>query len=241
MSKADAFVVSCIDPRTTRSAAEIMAELGRTDRYSEMRIPGAALALTEPSLPEGQVLLEALDASRRLHGIRTVIFLNHRDCGAVGLWSGRELQAGSLEETRIHARLLHCAAEVVRARHPDLEVRLKLMDLQGRMQALPCPNCTPTALRGEVGNRTRLSTAGVRRQVAAELRASSDASGRVGRAEFVRAVSLYRSLFDRPLDEAEAAERVATILSSQGLSPRAEGWPPFRSLRWYRRVAPGRH
>ena len=47
-SKADAFVVSCIDPRLTNDVTNFLGALGREGRYSEMRIAGAALALAEP-------------------------------------------------------------------------------------------------------------------------------------------------------------------------------------------------
>jgi hypothetical protein len=42
-SKADTFLVSCIDPRLTDDTTHYFNALGRTDRYSEMRIAGAAL------------------------------------------------------------------------------------------------------------------------------------------------------------------------------------------------------
>jgi hypothetical protein len=53
-AKADTFLVSCIDPRLTDDTTFHFAALGRTDRYSEMRIAGAALALVDSNRPNWQ-------------------------------------------------------------------------------------------------------------------------------------------------------------------------------------------
>jgi len=156
-SKADAFVVSCIDPRTTGEVAALQAALGRTDRYSELRIAGAALAAIDPAQPAAEVLWGNLAASRQLHGIRKVTFLNHRDCGAMHIWAGRRLADDPVEEQRRHAEVLSRAAEEVRRRHPDLLVELKLINLDGTAEVVPCPHCIPAGFRAEaVGPAARL-------------------------------------------------------------------------------------
>jgi hypothetical protein len=150
-SKADAFLVSCIDPRLTDDTTVLMAALGRTDRYSEMRIAGAALAAVDPARPAwGTALWENLAASRQLHGVRKVVFLNHRDCGAMHIWAGRRLADDPAEELRQHHGVMQRAAEAVRARHPDMTIELKLMELDGTARLLPCAACAPTGgLRAE--------------------------------------------------------------------------------------------
>lgn len=147
---ADTFLVSCIDPRLTDDTTFHFAALGRTDRYSEMRIAGAGLAALDDFNPAwSQALFENLAASRQLHGIRKVTFLNHRDCGAVHMWAGRRLSEDPAEELRVHGELLNRAADAVRARHPDLLVEIKLMDLDGTVRVLPCANCVPSGFRAE--------------------------------------------------------------------------------------------
>lgn len=136
-------MVSCIDPRTTGDVAALLAALGRADRYSELRIAGAALAAMDPASPAATVLWENLAASRKLHGIRKVTFLNHRDCGAMHIWAGRRLADDPMEEQRRHTEVLSRAAEEVRRRHPDLLVELKLVNLDGTTQVIPCAHCIP--------------------------------------------------------------------------------------------------
>lgn len=162
---ADTFLVSCIDPRLTDDTTFYFEALGRTDRYSEMRIAGAALAaLAEHNASWSNALFENLAASRQLHGIRRVTFLNHRDCGAVHLWAGRKLSGDPAEEERVHADILNRAAEAVRARHPDLMIEIKLMDLDGRVRVLPCAACVPRGFRADavdpVGQALAQATAG---------------------------------------------------------------------------------
>ncbi|CAH0224158.1 hypothetical protein [Roseomonas sp. CECT 9278] len=149
--KADAFLVSCIDPRLTDDTTFLMAALGRTDRYSEMRIAGAALAAVDPARPAWNTALwENLAASRQLHGVREVIFVNHRDCGAMHGWAGRRLSDDPADELRQHHGVLERAAAAVRARHPDLGVTIKLMELDGSARVLPCAACGPAGgLRAE--------------------------------------------------------------------------------------------
>jgi hypothetical protein len=149
-SAADTFVVSCIDPRFVEDPAALLHALGRGGRYSEMRIAGAALAAVNEAQPAwSSALWDNLAASRQLHGVRRVTFLNHRDCGAVNAWAGRKLSDDPQEELRVHAEILNRAAAEVRRRHPDMEVEIKLMALDGTVQVLPCAHCAPQGLRAE--------------------------------------------------------------------------------------------
>ena len=158
-SVADTFVVSCIDPRFVEEPAQLLRTLGRTGRYSEMRIAGAALAAVNAAQPAWSAALwDNLAASRRLHGVRRVTFLNHRDCGAVNGWAGRKLSVDPADELQVHTDLLNRAAAEVRRRHPDMEVEIALMDLEGGVQVLPCQHCAPQGLRAEA-----VAAPGVRR------------------------------------------------------------------------------
>ncbi|WP_170979354.1 hypothetical protein [Roseomonas sp. HF4] len=149
--KADTFLVSCIDPRLTDDVTFLMAALGRTGRYSEMRIAGAALAAAEDWRPAWSATLwDNLAASRQLHGVRRVVFVNHRDCGAMHLHAGRRLADDPAAEFRAHEAVLNRAAAAVRARHPDMTVELQLMELDGSVRILPCAGCAPAGgLRAE--------------------------------------------------------------------------------------------
>ena len=147
-SKADTFLISCIDPRFPDDTTFRFAALGRTDRYSEMRIAGAALAVVDESRPNWQTALwENLAASIQLHGIRNVTLLNHADCGAMDLWAGRRLRDDPAEELRVHGEVLNRAADAIRARHPDLLIELKFMEKDGSVARPACRSCIPAGFR----------------------------------------------------------------------------------------------
>ena len=151
-SKADAFVLSCIDPRLVDDVTQLLATMGRANRYSEMRIAGAALAAVDQNRPGWNTAVwENLAASRQLHGVRRVIIINHRDCGAMNLWAGRNLAADPSDELRQHQSVMDRAAAEVLRRHPDMAVELHLMALDGSTQRLPCAACAASApgLRAE--------------------------------------------------------------------------------------------
>jgi hypothetical protein len=148
-SKADAFVLSCIDPRLVDDVTQLLATMGRTNRYSEMRIAGAALATVDEARPGWNTAVwENLAASRQLHGVRRVIIVNHRDCGAMNLWAGRNLAQDPAEEQRQHQAVMERAAAEVLRRHPDMAVELHLMALDGSTQRLPCSACQAVATPG---------------------------------------------------------------------------------------------
>ncbi len=294
-SVADTFVVSCIDPRFVEEPSALLQMLGRTGRYSEMRIAGAALAAVDETRPTwGTALWENLAASRQLHGVRRVTFLNHRDCGAVNAWAGRKLSADPADELRVHTDLLNRAAAEVRRRHPDMEVEIKLMELDGAVQSLPCLHCAPQGLRAEAvmppasvpspnrkpeafaelvrlrsapgaqpdaAQERELLATGIReygltvdearrirgevgapsgavaeRDISVFLTSRADARGRIGRTDVAEAGRLYRRLSGGTLREQDAKARAARIASTAGLEPRAEGFWPFRSERWFRRL-----
>ncbi len=314
-SKADTFLVSCIDPRLTDDTTHYFNALGRTDRYSEMRIAGAALAAIDTNRPAWNTALwDNLAASRQLHGIRKVTFLNHRDCGAMHIWAGRRLSDDPAEEFRQHTEVLNLAAEAVRARHPDLLVEIKLMELDGSVRVLPCAACVPQGFRAEAfgpaavsiaaasrgagaeiapsaraptpvdaagfaelarvragaamdpaaelallsegvtrygltaqAARQALEAAGLRqgatsaragtRDVAAFLASRKDAAGQVGSRDVTQAAALYRRLAGPELTLADAQRRTAALAESASITPRAEGFWPFRSTRWFRPAA----
>lgn len=217
-NKADAFVVSCIDPRLTDDVTYLMAALGRTDRYSEMRIAGAALAAVDETRPAwAAALWENLTASREMHGVSTVVFINHRDCGAMNLHAGRRLADDPVEELRQHRLVLDRAAAEVRRRYPDMTVELRLMELDGSARMLPCADCAP---RGLVAEAVSAPAADPRRAFADLVRlrgAAPEAAQRDLMAEGVTRFGLDAAEI-RQVTEAEARRRGVSTTAEREVS-----------------------
>jgi carbonic anhydrase len=65
---------------------------------------------------------QALDLARRLHSIRHLIVLEHRDCGAYALVLGGDLAKKPAAETHIHAEMTGKLAASLRQRHPEISL-----------------------------------------------------------------------------------------------------------------------
>lgn len=231
-SKADTFLISCIDPRFTDDTTFRFAALGRTDRYSEMRIAGAALALVDDNRPSWQAAVwENLAASLQLHGIRNVTLLNHADCGAMDLWVGRRLRDDPAEELRLHTEVLNRAADAIRARHPDLLIEIKFMEKDGSVARPACRSCIPAGFRAgppgadslptllpmeaaapgpaaRFGELARLRSRGAPLDAEAELRLLSAGVGEAGLSAAAARDALRQAQDGRP--DAAAVERDVT-------------------------------
>jgi hypothetical protein len=247
-SKADAFVVSCIDPRLVDDVTFLMESVGRTNRYSEFRIAGAALAAVDPARPAwGQALWENLAASRQLHGVRKVVFVNHRDCGAMDLFAGRRLSLDPADERAQHQAVMDRAAAGVLSRHPDMQVELRLMELDGRSSLLPCVACAAGPLRAEAvpppgfGDLLRLHLRDGPLAPEAERALLTEGVTRYGlTAEAARtALAAAAAARGEPTGAAAAREVLAYLRSRADTGNRVARTDVVRSAALYRRLSPG--
>ena len=71
-------------------------------------------------------VLKQVEISRRLHSVKTVILINHEDCGAYG-------EAGTLDR---HAADLRTAGDKIKASFPDLAVELYYMHITGILEPI---------------------------------------------------------------------------------------------------------
>lgn len=133
----DALLLSCIDYRLTDKTANYMAGRGLKEDYDQVVLAGASLGAVTEKFPDwGRTFWEHLDLAVKLHGIKRVIALDHRDCGAYRLILGKELADDRAKETRVHAEILHRLRSEIRTRHPALAAELLLMALDGSVETI---------------------------------------------------------------------------------------------------------
>ena len=113
-------LVRCMDFRLGPAIRDYLNEKNLYGHIDIISMAGGAkdLEQSDESALEGQV-----DLSKRLHQIKTVILINHTDCGGYG---GHEA-FGSLEEER--AQLIgdmKNARDKLTSKYQDLEVKLVL-------------------------------------------------------------------------------------------------------------------
>ncbi|MBV9326245.1 MAG: hypothetical protein JO352_20980 [Chloroflexi bacterium] len=128
----EALLLNCIDYRLIQHVNRYMSLRGMTGKYDQVVLAGASLAAVYPGLPDwNQTFWDQLQVSSDLHNIARVIVLDHRDCGAFKTYLGRDYGQEPDAETQVHAVYLDTLRQQINARHPELEVELMLMSLDG--------------------------------------------------------------------------------------------------------------
>jgi hypothetical protein len=121
-----------MDFRLHDSLANFFAEQELVGAGADIiRVAGAIKSLAQPKESRDRdFLLEMLNVSYDLHGVRQFFLINHEDCGAYGL----EDVPDSEEELAIHREDLKAAKALVESRFPDVEVLSYFMWMNGKAE-----------------------------------------------------------------------------------------------------------
>ncbi|CAO3379699.1 carbonic anhydrase [Azospirillum argentinense] len=133
----DALLLSCMDYRLIDDIGRYMDGRGLTNRYDHVILAGASLgALTDRKKAWGEAFWDHVAVAKQLHRIRRVMVMDHRDCGAYRVFLNTDVAADPERETAVHAEQLRALGTAIKARHPDLEVELLLMALDGSVESI---------------------------------------------------------------------------------------------------------
>ena len=133
--QAEALLLSCIDYRLPGKIARYMESRGLATNYDHVILAGASLGVTNSVYPHWrQSFWDHLDLAIKLHGIRRVIVLDHRECGSYRVMFATTL-SGDEEKTQ-HARELHRLAREIGAAYPAIAVETLLMSLDGSVETI---------------------------------------------------------------------------------------------------------
>lgn len=131
----EALVVNCIDPRLTSAHFAYAEANGLRDKYSHFVIPGGPLSLVQERFgPWQQTFWDTLDITIRLHNIKKVVAVSHRDCGITRLVFGEASVTSRTNETAILASAMRDFRAAMAQRKPALGVVTGIMDLDGRVE-----------------------------------------------------------------------------------------------------------
>lgn len=133
----DALLLSCMDFRLIDEMALYMHYRGLTNRYDQVILAGASLGVLTDKFPVwSQTFWHHVDISLQLHHIKKVVVLDHRDCGAYKTFLGKDFAKDPELEYRVHAEHLNALRARVKRKHPDLDVELLLMGLDGNVEKI---------------------------------------------------------------------------------------------------------
>lgn len=133
----DTLLLSCMDYRLMGHVAGYMNARNMQANYDHVILAGASLgALTDKKPAWGEAFWDHVAVAKELHHIKRLIVMDHRDCGAYKVFLGMDVASDPAKETAVHGQYLTKLKAMVKERHPDLEVELLLMGLDGTVEKL---------------------------------------------------------------------------------------------------------
>ena len=131
----EAMVLACIDPRMQEPVHRYTARRHLTGKFSQFVIAGAAIGVVaEPFKDWQKAFWDNLATSIQLHHIKSVIAIDHRDCGAAKIAYGADKVANPKIETETHRAAMAEFRKQVSQRHPELKVETGLMAINGKIE-----------------------------------------------------------------------------------------------------------
>ncbi|MGQ9366939.1 carbonic anhydrase [Azospirillum sp. ST 5-10] len=131
----EALLLSCMDYRLVDDTTRYMDGRGLTNNYDHVILAGASLgALTDQKVAWNETFWNHVDVAKQLHHIKKVMVMDHRDCGAYKVFLGADFSTDRAKETEVHTATLSKLGGMIKEKHPDLEVELLLMSLDGTVE-----------------------------------------------------------------------------------------------------------
>ena len=129
-----AMVLSCIDPRFQPVIYNYLKKKKLNGKYSSFTIAGSAIGVTANKFKKWhKTFWDNLDTSIKLHKIKKLIVINHRDCGAAKIVNGnRNLK--KIDETKIHKKSFMKVKKIFKKKYPNLSIELKIISLNKKVE-----------------------------------------------------------------------------------------------------------
>ena len=128
-----AMVLSCIDPRFQSIIYNYLKKKKLNGKYSSFTIAGAALGVTAMKFKKWhKVFWDNIDISIKLHKIKKLIVINHRDCGAAKIINGKK-NFSKINETKVHKNSFQKIKKIFKNKYPRLSIELNIISLNKKV------------------------------------------------------------------------------------------------------------
>ena len=132
--KYQALVLSCIDPRFQTIVFNYLKKRKLNGKYSSFTIAGSAIGVTAPKFRKWhKTFWENLETSIKLHKIKKLIVINHRDCGAAKIINGKKAFS-EINETIVHKTSFQKIKKIFKNKYPKLTIELKIISLNSKVE-----------------------------------------------------------------------------------------------------------
>ena len=132
--KYQAMVLSCMDPRFQPIVFNYLKKKKLSGKYSSFTIAGSAIGVTARKFKKWhKAFWDNLETSIKLHQIKQLIVINHRDCGAAKIIDGSKI-FNKPNETKIHLTSFAKIKNKFKKKYPKLKIELKLISLNKKIE-----------------------------------------------------------------------------------------------------------
>ena len=129
-----AMVLSCIDPRFQPIIYSYLKKKKLIGKYSSFTIAGSAIGVTANKFKRWhKVFWDNFRTSVKLHNIKKLIVINHRDCGAAKIIN-RKKDFTNLNETNVHKNSFQKIKKIFKKKYPKLSIELKIISLNSKVE-----------------------------------------------------------------------------------------------------------
>ena len=134
IKKHKAMVLSCIDPRFQSIVYNYLKKKRLNGKYSSFTIAGSAIGVTAPKFRKWhKTFWDNLETSIKLHKIKKLIVINHRDCGAAKILNGKKT-FDNFHETKIHKSSFNKIKKRFKNKYPNLKIETILTSLNKKVE-----------------------------------------------------------------------------------------------------------
>jgi carbonic anhydrase len=129
-----AMVLSCIDPRFQPIVYNYLRKKKLSGKYSSFTIAGSAVGITANKFKRWhKIFWDNFETSVKLHNIKKLIVINHRDCGAAKIINGKK-EFSDMNETKVHKNSFKKIKKIFRKKYPKLSIELKIISLNSKVE-----------------------------------------------------------------------------------------------------------
>jgi len=133
-NKYRAMVLSCIDPRFQPIVYNYLKRKKLIGKYSAFTIAGSAIGVTAPKFKKWhKTFWDNLETSIKLHKIKKLIVINHRDCGVAKIINGKKI-LNKNNELNIHKISFIKIKKKVKNKYPNLDIETNLISLNKKVE-----------------------------------------------------------------------------------------------------------
>ena len=127
-------VLSCIDPRFQSIIFSHLKKKKLQGKYSSFTIAGSAIGVTAVKFKKWHsTFWDNIDISIKIHKIKKLIVMNHRDCGAAKILNG-ERNFNKFNESKIHEASFIKMKKIFKKKYPKLSIEFYLVSLNGKLE-----------------------------------------------------------------------------------------------------------